>query len=218
MKTKIITFYILLLCSCASTDTMITGSWKSKEPALKNYKSILVASLTGNTVTRNGLESELTELLEKNGLTTAKSIDLFPPTINTQDSSHAILMKKVNARGLEAILTVSLLKKETESHYVDGSYEPMMYAWYPNFWGYYTYWYPYTYSPGYYTETTVYYLETNVYDAKTEKLAWSAQSKTYDLLHEADFSQEFARQIVQKMKQDGIIINLNKDKDEDRYD
>jgi hypothetical protein len=197
--------FLTLLFSCASSDTMMTGSWKSNEPGLKNYKNILVASLTGHTASRATLENDIAGLLEKENVHSVKGLDLFPPSMNNHDSSHATVMKKVREQHLDAILTISLLKKETESRYVAGGYDPMVFTWYPNFWGYYSYWYPYSYNPGYYTESTVYYLETNLYDAKTEKLAWSAQSKTYDLLSEPGFAKVFARQVVQKMLSDGII-------------
>jgi hypothetical protein len=79
------------------------------------------------------------------------------------------------------------------------------FGYYGNFWGYYSHWYPYGYSDAYYTRDDVYYLETNLYDAKDEVLIWSAQSQTYSYDGLATFSKEFAKEITQRMKKDGII-------------
>lgn len=159
-----------------------------------------------NTIAKSTIESELTQSLEKKGITTIKSIEEFPPTLSKDSVSREAMMNAVKSKGSDAILTVSLLKKETESRYVDGTYAPMQYYnYYYNFWGYYTYWYPYIYNPGYYTSNDVYYLETNLYDSNSEVLLWSAQSKTYSYNGLINFGNELSNAIVKQMEKDGIL-------------
>lgn len=206
MKKNII--YLLLafvLFECCAPTTYITGSWKSPASATQQYKNILVAALTDNTIAKATLENDMAEALGKN-VAVIKSIDEFPPNISGSDSSKVSIMNKVKNKNIDAILTISILSKETESRYIPGRspYDPLGYPYNVDFWGYYDYWYPH-FNQGYYTQNKVYYIETNLYDSKTEKLIWSAQSKTYDQDNLQAFSREFAGIIVAKMKADGVL-------------
>ncbi|HMG14011.1 MAG TPA: hypothetical protein VK590_01120 [Saprospiraceae bacterium] len=203
---KLLLLLIVIIDSC-SPSTMITGSWKSPSFKTKNYKNILVAALTDHAVAKSTVENDMTEMLAKQQIKASKSIELFPIKMSNSESDRESLMRKIQNKKIDALLTISLLKKETESHYLDNSalYDPVShYGYYNNFWEYYSFWYPITYNNDYYTET-IYYIETNLYDAKTENLVWSIQSKTYDQLELPSFSKEFAKIIVDKLKKDGIL-------------
>lgn len=206
MKAVIFLFSIplIFLYGCYPT-TQITGSWKNPKQAERNYHSIFIAALTGNTIAKSTLENDLETALTKYGVTISKSIDAFPPSFEKDSIPRSELMKKVRKNGNEAILTVSMLKKETESRYVGGPYTPMTWGYYGSFWGYYNYWYPHTYADSYYTKESIYYLETNLYDATTESLVWSAQSKTYSYEGLVEFSKEFSNVVVEQMKKEGIV-------------
>ena len=196
------------MASCA-TSTRITGSWKNPKETPKNYKSVLVIALTGNVVAKSTLENDLADVLSKNGMMVTKGMEVMPPSFTKDKPNKEAIMSKVKTNGAEGILTVSIIKEETESRYVPGTYgyEPFpRYSYYGDFWGYYDYWYPYSYTPGYYTEDKIYYLETNFYDASTEALLWSAQSETYNAESLANVSREFAELIETKLKQDKILL------------
>jgi len=206
MKTKAIcVFLTAVLLQCCSPSTYITGSWKSPATPAP-YKSVLVAALTGNTIAKATLENDMQAALGKN-ITTLKSIDEFPPNISSKDSSKTQLMNNVHKKNVDAILTISIISKETESRYVSGGnpYDPLGFGYYNDFWGYYDHWYPSFYGSGYYEQNKVYFIESNLYDAKTEKLVWSAQSKTYSPDDLQPFSKEFANIIAAKMRADGVL-------------
>jgi hypothetical protein len=200
---------LILLVGC-SPSTKITGTWKNPEQPIRNYHAIFVAALTGNTIAKSTLEKEVEGALMKRGIVVTKSMDEFPPNFEHDSLPRAELMKRVKVKGSEAILTLSIHKRETESRYLGGPYTPMMWGYYGNFWGYYNYWYPYSYSPGYYSREYIYYLEANLYNSITEELVWSAQSKTYSYDGLAPFAKEFASLMVSQMKKDGIINGIAK--------
>lgn len=205
MKKIILLF--AFLSACAPT-TYITGTWKNPKSDGRDYRNIFIATLTGNTVARSTTENDMEKALQKYGVNTTKSLSEFPPSFAADSIPREDLMKKVKARSADAILTISLLKKSTESRYVRGGYDYMpmaRFGYYGTFWGYYNYWHPYAYSPGYYSDEDVYYLETNLYDVATEALLWSAQSKTYTYSGLSSVSKEFATRIAEKMKSDGIL-------------
>jgi|GEM_PF-83169 len=205
-KISFFTFIIILFISCGPS-TVITGSWKNPELVSKKYSRILVAALTSNTIAKETVENEMALALGKD-VSVLKSISEFPPDMHNTDSDKDTIFNRVKNKNIDAILTISLITKETDSRYIPGlyPYNPIVgYNYYENFWGYYNYWYPYYYSPGYYIQDKIYYIETNLYDAHTEKLVWSAQSKTYNPAGLENFSKEFATLIVEKMKKDGIL-------------
>ena len=200
-------FFLTLLFACYTPSTTINGTWISKDEK-KNYSSIIVAAMTDNVLAKSNVETDLVNALRDRGIRAEKSIDKFPPKVTASESDKSELMNRVKQNGTDAILTVSLLDKETESRYVPGSYgyDPFnRFYYYRTFWGYYSYWYPYVYDPGYYVTDKIYYIETNLYDASTEALIWSAQSSTYNPSDLEKFSRNFAKLIVSKMEADGVI-------------
>lgn len=185
----------------------ITGSWKTSRPITKEYNTLLVSVLNSDVIARSRVESDLALALGKYGVRGMKSIDEFPPNIKNDSLNKETIMLNLENNKVDGILTVALLKKETVSRYVPGNYPyPVSrFGYYGNFWGYYSYWYPYAYSPGYYEKDDIYYFEVNLYDAKTEDLIWSAQSETYDPRDLYNFSKQFADVVTSRMKSDGII-------------
>jgi hypothetical protein len=206
MKRIISLFYLpLLLLVACYPSTKITGSWKSEKES-KSYKSIFIAALTKNTIIKSTLENDLSFALNSFSIATLKSLHEFPPSFAQDSVPKEEMMSTVKKKGSEAILTISIQRKETESRYVSGVYAPIgRFGYYGNFWGYYNHWYPYGYNDAYYTQNEIYYLETNLYDSKSESLVWSAQSQTYTYDALASFSKEFAKQITERMKKDGIV-------------
>lgn len=204
---KLMIIYLLplaLLMGCAPT-TKITATWKNNKEENKHYSSIFIAALTGNTIARSVLESNMENELKKSGISVVKSMDAFPPSFKRDSLNKEDIMSHVKKNNSQAILTISLLKKETESRYVGGPYYPMRWGYYGNFYGYYSYWYPYAYADAYYANDYIYYLETNLYDASSESLIWSAQSKTWSYDDLPGFSKEFSKLIVEQMKKEGMI-------------
>ena len=207
---KLIAYFSLAatLASCLSS-TQITGSWKNPKQPAKAYSNVFVASLTSESVVRATVESDIASALEKQGITSYKSIDEFPPGIKKDSLTKEDILGRMHTKKADAILTVSLVRKETESRYVPGAGVPYVpfhiYPYYPDFGGYYSYWSPFIYNPGYYVQDRTYYMETNLYDSSTEQLVWSAQSRTYNPTDLKDFSKNLSKIIVAKLKEDGML-------------
>lgn len=204
------TFFAVLLMfglfySC-SPSSQITGAWKNPKSAIQ-YSNILVAAMTNSIEAKSTVENNMVASLVGKGVMVSKSLDVFPPNFG-KDITKEEMMSKIRQRGSDAILTVTLVDKKTESRYIPGSYGYAPVLTYNRFWGYYTYWYPTMYSnPGYYSQDRIYYMETNLYDTQTEELIWSAQSETYNPKNLSGFSQELANIIANKLEKDGIIRN-----------
>ncbi|TPE43845.1 DUF4136 domain-containing protein [Pontibacter mangrovi] len=206
-------FCAFLLVACVvwgcTPSTRIMGTWKNPEAGSRMYEKIVVAALTDNVRARQTVETDMQTQLQQRGLKAVRSIDMFPPTMTSKNGPDVNqLLRKVREQDLGAILTVALIDEETETRYVPGNYgySPMTrYVWYGRFRGYYTYWYPTLYDPGYYTEEKTYFVETNLYDADTENLLWSAQSEAYSPASLRKASANLAELTVNQMRQEGLI-------------
>ncbi len=169
----------------------------------------MVASLTSDNVVRSTIENNMADALHENDVKVIKSVDEFPPKIIKDSIRTETIIERARNKGAGAILTVTLQKKGTETMYVPGNnyiYSPLArYSYYDSFGMYYSFWRPYYYDPGYYTVEQVYFFETNLFDAKTGKLIWSAQSKTYDPGSLQSFSKSLAKTVVNKLQNDGLL-------------
>ena len=209
MTTVIATGMIVsaFLHSCATSSTAITGSW-DKPGVVQQYDDILVAVLTSTTSSRSAIEEEIVRQLRDEGVGASQSIEILPPRFIEDQDERRNILGAIQTDGMDAILTVSLIDKDTDMRYVPGgaAYAPYpAYGFYGTFWGYYNYWYPRFSSPGYYTEHDVYFMETNLYDAETEELVWSAQSETYNPVNLETFSENFAEEIVEELQEKNIV-------------
>lgn len=204
-------FFISSSWLACSPSTEITGSWRSPDAASTTNKTgnILVIALTSRTNIRRTVEEDLVNALEKDGYKAIQSLTVMPPTFTDgKQPDKEELLSKIKGTGVETILTVALIDKETENRYVPGNYAyaPIpRFSYYGSFWGYYNTWYPTLYSPGYYSEDKVYFLETNLYDADSEQLLWSAQSETYNPSSLEKFSKDFAAVMLEQMEKEGIL-------------
>lgn len=196
------------LCAC-STPTQITNFWKTSQPTGKTYHTIFVAALVHNVNAKASIENNVSAAAEAKGLKAVKSGEIFPPNFTKENvPGKQVMLQKLRELGCDAIYTVTLVKKESESRYVPGSgpYAPYpRYGWYGNFWGYYNYWSPMMYSPGYYTTDKTYYMETNLYDAQTEALLFSVQSATFNPNGIDDFSKSYTAAMVNELAKEGLL-------------
>lgn len=210
MKNAIKIFLVLaVIVTGCSTTTEITSSWRKPDAKADNFKNIFVAALSSNIAAKQAVENGIQQHLQQKGITVEKSLDYFPPDFNNNTGLRKdLVLGKIQSTNADGILTIALLKQETESHYVTGSgyWNPgLRYGYYNSFWNYYNNWYPSLYAPGYYDETKVYYLETNLYNAKTEQLIWTAQSKTYDPVNIDSFLKGYLKSIYERMVKDGLL-------------
>lgn len=201
---------LALLIAACGTSVHMTGTWKDPGAEAGGYHNILVAGLSSNQTARGTVESKLAAQLQQHGIVAGKSIDLFPPNFDPKkEESVKTASAKIEAAGYHAVLTVTLVNKESETRYVPGSvmYAPYpAYGWYGRFWGYYGYMYNSVYSPGYYTTDKVYFLESNLYDlSKDGKLMWSGQSETYNPRSLESFATAYARAVTDALQKNGLL-------------
>jgi hypothetical protein len=166
----------ILLSSCASTS--LTNAWHDQSYSGTNsLDDVLVIAVTEEETSRRLYEDGFVAKLAESGVRGVPSYSLQISDIEPTKQAVQTAVAMANARFVLITRHLTTDKKQHYSPpqplYVDPyysrvhSYYPMAYR-------------EVRYSPGYtYTVTTV-SIESNLYDAQTEKLIWSAQSKSVD--------------------------------------
>jgi hypothetical protein len=204
--------FIFILISCGPSQK-ITSSWINPELKEKpNYKKIFIMALAQNPNYKATIEQDLAYAATAKKMQVIKSSEFFQPnftsTGTTAPVDKEVILKKVRESGCDVIMTVALVDKKSETHYVPGTTAYSPYMGYGGmgaygFGGYYGYAYPSMYStPGYYAEDQTYFLQANLFDAASEKLIWAAQSEAYDPSKISTFSKDYSALLVERLNRD----------------
>ncbi len=188
---------VIVLLSCG-TSQKVTSSWVNPNlPAGNNYKTVFIAVLSSRQSIKTKMENEFADFLMQKRYNAIKSTDVFPPSFTEEKMpEREVMLGKIRETGSDVIFTVAVVDKESETRYVPGAvgYRPFI-GYGHRFWGYYNYWFPYAYDPGYVTTDRTYFLEGNLFDVQTEELLWSVQTEAYNPSGIEEFSQGYAKLI-----------------------
>jgi len=206
MKTKILSFIILLLIVSGCSSTSLVGSWIDPEVKSVEGKSIAIFCLTPRLGVRDKVETQMAASLQAKGVNASRSLDFITPGKMDQEVISMILQQNK----ITAVIIVSLLDAQKETHYVPGST-----AYYPTYYGrpYYGYYgsvYSNVYDPGHYQTTTSYFIECNAYRLSDGKLAYSSQSKSVDPSSIDKFAYDYARTLVADLEKKGVLGGAKK--------
>ncbi len=207
------TLFIFFIISCGPSQK-ITSSWINPELKEKpGYKKIFIIALAQNPGYKATIEQDLAYAATARKVQVIKSSEFFQPDFTSSGTKSPVdkevILAKVREAGCDVIMTIALVDKKSETHYVPGTtaYSPYMgygggYGVY-GFGGYYGYAYSSMYSTeGYYSENNTYFMQANLFDAATEKMIWAAQSEAYDPSKISTFSKDYADLLVERLERD----------------
>lgn len=199
------------LYSCAPS-IKTTASWLNKEIEVQQPRnSVFIMVLTENLETKTILENDLAQAAALQGINAHKSMEAFGPVTGKESLPvKEAILQKITDLNCDAIFTVSLVDKQSETRYVPGSttiYAPYPhYGYYGRFGGYYGYASGF-YSPGYYQTDKTYFIEANLYDAKNETLLASIQSKADNPPSIQKSSKLYTQSLIKEMQELGLLKN-----------
>jgi hypothetical protein len=204
--TKFSGMLVLLLLSACSTSK-ITTSWKAENSTQRPYKKIMVVGLIRETdrTIREKMENHFVGDLKELGYDALSSFKEYGPKA-FENMDEATALSKIKTSGADAVLTIVLLDKEKERHYVPGRtyYSPYGY-YYRRFWGYYGTLYHRIYEPGYYVTDTKYFWESNLYDINNDSLVYSAQTQSFSPANTESLAHEYGKLIVKNMVKQEVL-------------
>ena len=184
-------FFVFLIISCTGTEITqkrIDDAYKGKP-----VSDILVIAITGNEHNRRVFEKKFVAQLKSVGVDAVSSEEAIPMPANLELKKETIL-NAVNQYENDAVIITHLIGKEEKDVYTRDS------SAHRGFYGFYSSRYS---STGYSSTSTTVRLETNLYDVKTEKLIWSAKSKTLS----DDSNNQIMNDVIK-----AVINNLYKNK------
>ncbi|MGZ3873324.1 MAG: hypothetical protein ACXVJD_10420 [Mucilaginibacter sp.] len=122
--------------------------------------------------------------------------------------NEAQALTKIKNSGVDAVLTILLLKNEKVRTYVrhDVYYQPYSY-YYNRFWTYRLELSSRIYRDDYYLENMKYYWESNLYDMKTQRLVYSVQTQSFDPASSESHGHEYGRLIISNMVLENVLTD-----------
>jgi hypothetical protein len=186
---------IALLSSCYSTN--ITGYWRSDAQPEKAGKTILVLGLMPDTAMRDRMEEHVAGDLRRLGYHAIKSlgnIDALEFT-KTEDKDALLPFRE---KGIDGVLTIVLLNKNTEGFLMPGSLYHLLTD-------YYSTMYFGLYAPDYYQESVRYAWETSFYDVASGSRLYAVQTTTFHPLSIERLSHEYGRVVVKCMLKHKVL-------------
>ena len=187
--------FTLFLLSCATTT--VTDVWKDNA-YLRKSQNIVVIMAAKSSDMRDLFENRFVAELDNRGNNATQSYKIIPME---QLRDKELVKSKIKSTGADTVLISRLVDTKTIESYMRGSVYVV-----PNFyqgWGSY---YDILFTGyGYTDNIQVSYIETNVYDVKTEKLIWSAHSKTERSEGEQQLINTFIQIMIKKLASSGII-------------
>ena len=218
MNRKILLSGIGLIFLIACSSSHITYSWRSDVSPSKKYNKILVLALNGenHVQARQQMENHLVGDLRNLGYNAVSAMNEYGPK-TFRDMKEEAVVDKLQNSGIDAIITIVLLDKTKERHYVPGYiyYSPYV-VYHRHFWGYYTTIYDRVYTPGYYVTNTRFFWEINLFDVGTKELLYTVQTESFDPASSESLAHEYGQLIVKDMvkkqvlnRQEAVVKNIH---------
>lgn len=207
MKKLVYILLASLLLSSGCTSSRITSSWKAKGEVLPDYQKILVLGLIreNDRALQQRMEMHLADDLKLLGYNVVISLDEYGIKA-FENMTEKEALDKLRNSGIDAVLTIVLLDKQKEQHYIPGRLHYSPYGfYYDRFWGYRGVLYQRIYEPGYYVTDTRYFWESNLYRVFSQQLVYSVQTESFDAVSTQSQAHEYGKLIIKNMLANGIV-------------
>ncbi|MDT8420302.1 MAG: hypothetical protein RQ754_07710 [Desulfuromonadales bacterium] len=201
-------FAALLMQGCVATT--LENVWK-EDAYSGRLERVLILGVTKNRSVRQLYESELSRLLQAQGVNAIPSFSLFDADAPADKKA---IIAKAQQQQLGHVIVTQVLDVKTyreritdinRRYYPDDYLYSRYYRTYRRPIGWYdNYWYGYTTVRSYDVEYLVAHAETNLYLLKDEKLIWSVLSITESGADWVGSVKELAGVIVKQLGQDGL--------------
>lgn len=190
-----------------SSSTHITSTWKAPEATAKKYNKIMVLGIIreADRSLKEQMEDHLVGDLKELGYNAFSAYDVYGPKA-FEGMTELQANQKLAADGIDGVVSVVLLDKQKERHYIPGRVVYSPYVVYHNhFWSYYHSLYTRIGDPGYYEVTTKYFWESNLYDLSANKLVFSVQTQSFEPATTENLAHEYGKKIVEAMVKGGVV-------------
>lgn len=216
----LILFISFLFSGCGSSTRLI-GSWTNEAEAPKKFEKLAISAITPNTSNRFITELALVEKLGTHNINAIPTFDIFPfagkvaeimPVLDDIETVKSDVKKNIVKNNIDGLMIITVLNRETEKRFVNEGFTMGGTGYYGSpynmgtYYDYYSYSVATIYRSGYYVEDVTYFIECNLYDVASEKLIWSGQTESVDIISVEEEIKKFSNVIVKELILKHIII------------
>ena len=196
-------FIAVLITSCGSS-THIVKSWRSPEVTVDMQKlnKVLVVANLKNETNRHATEDQLVAMLKGKGVASYNYL-----TKEILEEKESVIKQRLTNEGFDGVIIMRLADVAKDVNYIPGNFNSFP-GYYNRFWPYYWNTRNNFYQPGHYETTKKYTVETNVYSLLRDKLIWSGLTSSVDPQNVEKLMSEVAKEVYEKMKKEGFIVNI----------
>ena len=192
---------MLLLTSCATTNTRLDAVWKNEKLEGFAPKRILVIAASDREGARRLYEDKFVDALKNSNVWALGSADRLP---GSDQLDREAIRGIVNEESIDAVLVTHLLKVDRAK-----TYHPPTTVQVPvrmgGYYGHYATAYQFATTEGYYTDDVSVFLETKLYDVETKELAWSANSETFNHEKAEDSMDSAIEELVLGLSESNLV-------------
>jgi len=200
MKTNLIILLIAVLLASCSSSNKISNSWKNPDVTIESakFQTVAVFAMVKNPDMRMDVEEAIASQMPN-----TIAVPSYKMITNEELADINSVKQKLNERGMEGALVLSVRKvDEKTSYYSSGMYPSAYYT----FGGYYNYAWNYMYDPYGYSATNVYVdLEILIYSIKDDKLIWYGESTSVNPEGIQQTISELAVSVKNQLVEDGLL-------------
>jgi hypothetical protein len=179
-------------------------AWVTPEPGAVNIHRVVAIALSNNPGRRRAMEASMVEQIREK----APSVEATESSTLINDTDireEARVRERLERAGFDAQLVMRVTDVTRRDVYVPGrtTVAPLYYR---TFWGYYRYWAPIAYEPGYIEHDRDVSVETELYSASGDgELLYSAMSHTLNPSSAADLAKDVTGVVAKDLKEKGIL-------------
>ncbi|MBK9096572.1 MAG: DUF4136 domain-containing protein [bacterium] len=200
MKSILVILFAALLITGCSSSNKISNSWKNPDVTIESakFQTVAVFAMVKNPDMRMDVEEAIASQMPN-----TIAVPSYKMITNEELADLNAVKQKLNERGMEGALVLSVRKvDEKTSYYSSGMYPSAYYT----FGGYYNYAWNYMYDPYVYSSTNVYVdLETLIYSIKNDQLIWYGESTSVNPKDIQQTISELAVSIKEQLVEDGLL-------------
>jgi hypothetical protein len=201
--------FIFLITSCSTSQ--INSRWASKDLEPKKYEKILVLGImnSNDKTLKEKIEKHIAGDLKFVGYSAVTSSEEYGPQ-NFEPTDERKIMEKLQASGVDAVMTIVLLDKKKEKYYVPAKVQYTPYSIHNNqFPAYYKTLQNRIESEGYYVEQTRYFWECNFYKVSNKELLYSTQTTSFEGNSFESLAHQYGHVIILDMVKHRVLIKPN---------
>jgi hypothetical protein len=186
--------------ACASGGTSFDSTWKDPSVRTIEFHKVMAVSIGKDDGQRRTIEDRMVQAILANGRVDA--VPAYSLMMGSELRDTAQARPRVEAAGVDGIVTVRLIGTDTEQYLVSGAPMP---SYYSSPWGYYGYGWGVTYSPSYMVTDTEVQIETNIYSLKENRLIWSGRTRTLNPESVTQMVDEVADAVGAELRRQGLV-------------